>query len=329
MAVAPTTIWNPAVTFIMRQALIKIGAIADDEQPTGPMYQDAMFALNGIVKTAEATGLHVWSEEEAILFVQPGQARYVIGDADPTANAHTSDAEDWLELVLSSNAVEGDTSIILTFALDIVSGTNVGVVLNNGLTFWTTATAAPTGNVVPLASPIPASGASAGGFVLIYQVTIGRPLKVPKARLLTLQATNGSGNFNETPMTIMSRQEYMDTPNKRSPGTPTQWFYSPRRDQGLLYIWPVPERSAWAIRFTWYRSLASLLTPANTLDFPQEWVLPLTWWLAKEIAPDYDCPPARYAMIEKQADAYADLVVSYDRESEPIEFGLEGWLYGR
>lgn len=318
MTIAPTNSWNPAVTYMIRQALIKLAVIADDEQPTAPQFNDALFCLNGIVKSAEATGIHVWTEEEAILFVQPGQVKYIIGG--PGLNANTSDADEWLELTLTSNVVLGNTTIPLNTSIGVSVGNKIGVILNDGATWWATVVTVPTVSAVTIDLPIPNTGASQGAFALVYSETISRPLRVPNARLLTLQG------LNETPMTIMSRQEYMDTPNKLSPGTPTQWFYSPQRDKGLFYIWPAPQRSAWAIRFTWYRPLADLLTPDNTVDFPQEWVNPLIWALANEMLPDYDCPPNRATMIKEQAAVYSDLVQSYDRESEPVQFGL-GWEY--
>jgi hypothetical protein len=172
------------------------------------------------------------------------------------------------------------------------------------------------GNVVALGAAL-LVGADAGNYALAYTTKISRPLKIPAARLLTL---NG---LNETPMTILSRQGYMDLPDKDAPGTPTQWFYSPRRDEGLLYPWPVPQFSSWAMRFTWYRPLQDFLVPTNTADFPQEWVLPLQWNLSKELAPGFGVPAPTWDRIKEMADTYAMVVVSYDRESEPVQFGID------
>lgn len=320
MTTSGANAFNPAVTQIVTQALRQLGVVAEDEAPDGEMYVAAVFQMNAIVKSAEATGLHVWTEQEAILFLQPGQSKYVIGGPSPSLNANTSDADEWLELTLAASALGGATSISLTTA-PVVSGQNIGIILNNGATFWTTVNGAPVGNVVVLESPLPASGTSQGNFALVYTSPITRPLKVPAARLLTLQG------LNETPMTIMSRQEYMDTPNKLSLGTPTQWFYSPQRDQGLFYVWPVAVLSSWAIRFTYYRPLQDLLVPGNTMDFPQEWVNFLMWRLAQENMGIYDTPVAKQQYINTMAQQYYDLVVSYDRESEPVQFGMD-WQYG-
>lgn len=315
--------FNPAVTLLIAQSLRQLGVIAEDENPSAGMYATGIFQLNSIVAAAQAIGLHVWTEEEAILFPQVGVAKYVIGGPTPALNAHTSDADSWLQLILAANAAGGATSIVVQLADGVLAGDNIGIILNNGATFWTTVSGAPAGETIALTDPLPASGASVGAFALDYVDAIVRPLKVPGTRLRYLGGNGTPNNPNETPMTIMSRQEYMDLPNKLSPGTPTQWFYSPQRDSGLFYIWPVPVTTAWAIRFTWYRPLQDFFLPGNTMDFPQEWVAPLMWTLAKDLMGIYSTPPARQAYINQQAAQYLDLTESYDRESEPISFGMD------
>ena len=318
MVTSGTTVWNPALVQIVDQALLNAGAIAEGETPSAAMYASAVFQLNAMVKALEATGLHVWKEGEAILFLQPGQGKYVIGA--PAGGAVTADADGWDELTLTAPAVAGATAITVNLAI-VVAGMNIGVVLDSGITFWTTVNGTPVGNTINVAAALPGSAAS-GNFALACTAPITRPLKVPTARLLTL---NG---LNETPMTILSRQEYMDLPQKTSPGTPTQFFYSPQLATGVLYVWPVATTSAWAVRFTWYQPIQDFLAPNNTADFPQEWINPLIWNLSKEIAPSYDVPDAKWEKIKEMADSYAVLAIGYDRESEPIRFGMDYWEYG-
>jgi hypothetical protein len=317
MTVSGVSTWNPAVTFMVRQSLINVGAIAEDEEPTGQQYSDGVFQLNAMVKSLEATGLHVWTEQEAILFLQVGQPKYVIGNG---GTAHTSDADQWEQLSLQSSVLAGSPDLPFALVLGVSVNDSIGVVLDSGLTFWSTVSAVSDTSIT-LADPLPSS-ASGGNFVLVYTTPILRPLKVPKARLLTFQPTGGAGP-SETPMTVLSRQGYMDLPNKLSPGVPTQWFYSPQRDQGYFYVWPVPIASNWAVRFTWYRPLQDYLVPNDTSDFPQEWINPLIWNLAHEMGPSYSVPPAKWAMIEKMAEQWGDVVLSYDRESEDVQFGLD------
>lgn len=320
MSTSGETSFNPVVQQIVRDALLNCGAIDENEQPSAPLYTEGVFKLNAMVKALEATGLHVWTESEAILFLEPGQPRYVIGGSGVTAN--TSDADSWTQLTLAQPAALGATHLTLDVGegLFVTAGQNIGVINNDGVTEWFTVSGAPVGDVVALSGPLLVS-ADVGNYALAYETKITRPLKVPNARLLTL---NGG---IETPMTILSRQGYMDLPNKKAPGTPTQWFFSPQRDTGLLYIWPVPVFSSWAVRFTWYRPLQDYLLPTDTSDFPQEWINPLMWNLSKEMAPGYGVGDKTWARIEKMADTYALLAISYDRESEPVQFGMD-YAYG-
>lgn len=353
MTVSGSSAWNPAVTSMVAQSLRNLGVIAEDENPTAGMYSTAVFQLNSIVAAAQATGLHVWTEEEGILFPQVGVPKYTIAGATP--DAHTADADLWLQLTLTANVAAGAYIIDVNERDGVLAGDNIGVILTNGYTFWTTVAGSydplldsggnillddqghilyaneslkgtPVGSgpgAIPLEDFIPAAGASVGAFVLDYTDNLVRPLKVPNARLLYLGGNGAPANPNETPMTIMSRQEYMDLPNKRSQGAPKQWFYSPQRDSGFFYIWPVPVTTAWAIRFTWYRPLQDFFLPGNTMDFPQEWFAPLMWNLSRDLMGIYSTPPARQQYIMNQAAQYGDLAVSYDRESEPIQFGMD------
>lgn len=315
MTASGSSAFNPFVTDLIAQALAQLGVIGEGDTPTGDMYATGLFQLNAIVSAAQAIGAHVWTEEEAILFLQPGQVRYEIGG--PGANAHTSDSETWLQLTLAQAAVGGATAIIATSVTGIAAADSIGITMNDGSIFWTTVAAAPTGTSIPLATALPAVGASSGGMAFSYTTAIARPLKVPTARLLYLQS------FNEIPMRVLSRQEYMDMPNKQSKGTPTLFFYTPQLDRGILYVWPAPQQGGYALRFTWYRPLQSFFLPDDTMDFPQEWIAPLLWTLARDLIGIYDVPPVRQQFILMQAERYNGLVTSYDRESEPISFGMD------
>jgi len=306
--------YNPSVVEMITQAYRLLGVIAEDEDPTGEMYAVALFQLNAIVTAAQATGLHVWTEEEAVLFLQSGQNEYVIGG--PGTNDQCTDASDWTQTQLTQAAATATTTINVSSIAGIASGDHIGIILDNQATFWTTVNGAPSGLTVTLTNPLP-SISSAGNYVLDYTTAISRPLKVPAARLLRL-----AGQF-ENPLNVLSRQEYMDLPNKASQGTPTNFFYSPRLDRGLLYVWPTPNTAPFAVRFTWYRPLQDFINSTDTMDFPREWVSPLLWNLCNDLMPLYETPPARQMLIMKNMEKYGDLAISYDRESEPIQFGVD------
>ena len=78
------------------------------------------------------------------------------------------------------------------------------------------------------------------------------------------------------------------------------------------------------MRFTYLRPLQDVTTnPAQTGDFPIEWINAAVWNLAREMAPEFDLPPQRWAMVKEQADEKLELVRGWDREPENIQFGYD------
>ncbi len=306
----------------------KIGAIAEDETPTAGMYNDALFAGNALIKEWMALGIHVWTEEEAILFFQLGQNRYLLGGTGTggTGPDNCTDANSWVPMQVAIPVSGGATSvtvntIIAPNGVTVANGNYFGVVLDSGVAFWTTVNGAPVGNVITLAAAIPAGqSASAQNNAFAYATKIVRPLKVPRARQIYYQG--GQSGPRLTPMTVLSRKEYMDLPNPLDPGISTQFFYTPQLVSGEFYPWPNPQNANFGARLTWYRPLMDLTTPANTADIPQEWLNGLMWNLAVEMAPEFDVPPPRWQMIAQMAATKLELIQGFDRESEPIYFGM-------
>lgn len=297
---------------IVRMALRKIGAIAAGETPDNQTVQDAMDQLNMLVKALNATGLHIWTETEATLFLQPNQVQYTLGG---TTSDHC--AETYTATTLASSAASGATSISVVSASGFADTYNVGVVLDDGTIFWALESGAPSGTDITLGTALTGS-ASAGAAVFVYQTGITRPLRVVSARRYAFEGAIS------TPMQLVSRIDYRNLPNKTNPGTPTQAFYDPRggaNTQGQIYIWPSPVNVYSSIKFTWWRQIQDFDTAANTPDLPQEWLDALVWNLAYKMAPEYDCPPQRYAMLKEQAATSVDLVMGWDREPESYLFG--------
>lgn len=318
MTTSGTASFNPAVTFMVTSALRRIGAISEDEQPSGGQWRDSLFAMNAMVKEWQATGIHVWTEEEAIMWLQTLQERYTFGGTNTT---EACDAHAYVFQELGVNAVAGALTITLEEpAVGFLDTNRIGIQLDSGVIQWTTINGAPAGNIVTITDAL-LGNCSQGNFAWSYSPgeKIGRPLKIPRCRRLQW---NG---LTITPLgDMLSRQEYMDLPNPLQPGTPNQAFYDPRRETGDLYVWqPVNDAAVFAMRFTWMRSIQDFLLPNNTADFPQEWIDPLTWNLAARIGPDYNWPQQVRDEIKDQAMRSYDVVQGWDRESEDILFGID------
>jgi hypothetical protein len=298
-------------------ALRKIGAIASGETPSQNIIQDGSDQLNTLVKSLNATGLHIWTETEAILFLQPGQFQYTIGAGTTDHIADLTGAFNSTTLA-NAGAVNGTTISVLS-TTGFVSGYVVGVVLDNGTIFWSTEVGSPSGLIVTMNSALP-STAAAGNAVYVYQTDAIRPLRVVNARRF---------NFVSNIDTIMipySRIDYRNQPNKNSQGTITQWFYDPRggaNTQAQMFVWPAPANVGDALKFTWWRPVQDFTSAANIPDLPNEWLDALVWNLAWKWGPEFDVTPNRYNMIKEHAASSLDNVEGWDREPESYLFGAD------
>lgn len=303
---------------IIMRALRQCGAFASGETPDAQTVQDASDALNSMVKGWNATGIHVWTEAEGILFLQPNQAIYVVGGTTPDHIADITNAGTVVQTTATSGAAAGASSIVLTSTTGMSNGDSIGLAMTTGSMFWTTLNGAPVGTTVAL-SAVLTSAVSAGAVVFTYSVAALRPLRVPMARRFNYVS------LIEVPMLMVSRADYNNLPNKLSTGTATQMFYDPRggkNTQGLLKVWPVPITATDAVKFTWYRPIEDFDTQANTADLPTEWLNAIIWNLALEMSPEYDVTQERLAIITNRAMYWMDLAMGWDREPESTYFGV-------
>lgn len=319
MTTSGTATFNYTRDQIIRAAARKIGAFASGEIPDAQTVTDFADALNAMVKRWDAKGIHIWTESEGIIFMQPGQVQYALGPgttdhvAMPSSGSLTQNY--YISTTLTNNPNAGSTSIQVTSINQISNGDQIGIQLASGTVFWTTVNGTPSGTTVNLTVGL-SGAAQMGGLVFDYTTPVIRPLRVPFARRYNYLSQI------DVPLITMSRLDYRNQPNKYATGPTNQYFYDPQLNTGQFFVWPVPTSTQDAIKFTWYRPIQDFNTSGNTPDLPQEWIDTLIFNLAVVMAPEYDCPPQRYQMLQGQAAMYLDDVTGWDREPESTYFGV-------
>ena len=314
MTTSGTYAYNPNVNTIINRALRQCGAIAQGEAPAAADTQDALDALNAMVKEWQVDGINVWAEVTGTVFLQPGQTTYQIGVGTTDAvclNAPPTNAP----LFTTLTAPGSGSSITVASIAGMTSGMSIGIQLASGVNFWTTINGAPSGSTVSLLAALPSSAAS-GALVFFYAGAFMRPLRVPFARRYILASKVSN------PLIVMSRLDLQALSTQYNPGTPTQFFFDPQMTLAQLTVWPAPADNTDAVIFTAQRPLQDLSTVGNTLDFPQEWVSAVAWNLACELAPEYDVPMERFQMLSLQAAKHKSIVKAWNKEPEPLLFGV-------
>ncbi|MFB6449253.1 hypothetical protein [Bradyrhizobium tunisiense] len=294
---------------LIASALRKIGAFESGETPDSAAVTEASDALNVMVKHWQASGIEIWRTREAILFPQIGQERYSLGTA---STDHATEV--WVETELSSAALSGATSIVLSSVTGVVNAYNIGVTLDDGTLHWTTVSGAPVGSTVTLALALTDS-AALGNRVIAYQTNLVRPLRVIDARRYNMDSAI------DTPVEEMDRLEYQDLPNKTSAGAVNQYYYDRRENSlGYIYLWPSPASVNEAIKMTVARPIDDFTAAGDDADLPQEWIRAIEWGLADELADEYDVPEPKRTRIERRAAQYLQEANWYERELVTLEF---------
>lgn len=150
-----------------------------------------------------------------------------------------------------------------------------------------------------------------------YNIGIGQTINIPKPLKLFQMWNSSAMGLIDTPMRILTRQEYNILGNKESTGIPIQGYYDPQREHGVLAVFPVPDSNAatnYTVTFVYQRPFEDITASTNNPDVPQEWLEAMIYGLAVRIAPEYGLPLDQRQLLRKEAD---------DIKQTALNFGLE------
>jgi hypothetical protein len=157
------------------------------------------------------------------------------------------------------------------------------------------------------------------GSDIMYDVTLtaspalitDKPLKAIQGFYRNVQVTPNI----DTPVLLLSKQEYLVLGNKYSTGTVNSFFYDPKSTYGILNLYLTPDTlSQTNLQFHMVAQMHinDLTNQSDIPDFPIEWNNALVWNLADQIAIEYGVPQNYRQEIMMRARAYKDEVSSFD-----------------
>lgn len=140
-----------------------------------------------------------------------------------------------------------------------------------------------------------------------------KPLKLIQAWLRNTTVTPQI----DTPMQILSKQEYNILGSKASTGTANSVFLDPRVTTSILYAYLTPEAftaTTYQMHLVVQRVMSDLLLGTDVPDFPTEWMQALVWGLADQLAIENSVPANHRSEIAARALAYKEQMSSFDVE---------------
>jgi hypothetical protein len=131
----------------------------------------------------------------------------------------------------------------------------------------------------------------------------------------------------DTPVLLVSKQEYNVLGSKFSTGTANTLFYDPRSTYGVLYVYLTPDlNSQTNIQLHVIAQMPindvtlNTGTSTDTPDFPIEWQNYLVWGLADELSMQYGVPMNYRQEIMQRAAMYKEKLSDWDVEASSTFF---------
>ena len=117
----------------------------------------------------------------------------------------------------------------------------------------------------------------------------------------------------ETPVRIVTRQEYMNQPSKESEGKPVFVYYDSQIPDGIMYVWPTPD-AADNLKFTFKSYLEDFDNLSDDAHFPSEWLDAIVYNLAYRLCPKYEVSGEDRRTIREQSIVYLEDAEDADME---------------
>lgn len=292
---------------IITAAALDMGVIDEGQTPGAELVSSFSLRLNSWVKSLMAQGAKMWAVKQAHLFLEVGESTYSLGSTgDNCTNTY-------IQTTLSTDEALGSTSLSLTSTTGMAASDKIGIELDDGTIHWTTISGAP-GAPTTIASGL-ASAATSGNAVFTYTTKITRP-----QRLIEDAANWHSLAGSDTPVRIVSREEYTRHTNKTTQGKIVEVFYDKQLGNGVLKVWPTPDNATDVFQFWYERILEDFDAAGDTPDFAIEWAEPLILGLSYRMSPSYDKSAQDIAIRKARADEALAIAMNYDKENVSVYF---------
>jgi hypothetical protein len=129
----------------------------------------------------------------------------------------------------------------------------------------------------------------------------------------------------------LSRDQYQNLPDKTTKGFPTSIYIDRQRDSPRLYVWPVPNRDGYQIRFWAIKKIRDIRTMVDNVDAPVRWiptiVAGLAWYLSMERRGDLSIQDRQELKAEFEQE-FAE-AAGEDRNNVPLRTTVDLSCYGR
>jgi hypothetical protein len=265
---------------------------------TASQYTRYTRALNNMITAWQADGLQIWTRRLGAVFLQKNKAVYDLGPSgdhasvDPVTTTFTSGA---------------GASITVADTTGMTNGDNIGIEQSTGFMYWTTIATVDSATTLTLS--VGGTDYLVGGQVWTYTTKLARPLRANDGYI---RQTSGG---NDTPLKILSEEEYMRFGMKTSTGLTTQIWYKPALVNGQLHCYPVPSSSNTIAYVEFHYPFQDFVSSGDNPDFPNEWLMAIVYGFAAHLGFSSGMDEKRLVMLEQKAKYWHDFALGTSQEN--------------
>jgi len=289
---------------IVRDALLLIGGVGEDEPVSGQATTDAIRSLNNMVKAWQNQGFHLWTRDEVVVFGVAGQELYKLGPSD--THDHWAELDSDFIQTTVNGAITSGVTVVVGSSTGMAQDDFIGIEQEDGTRHWTTIDNI-VGTTLTIKTAITDTVAD-NASVFTYTARPQRPLRPLHARRSILDG-------NDVPMSIEPLEEYQDQPNKTTSGTPVFISFKPTLVASTLYVWQPPGSVKHLIKLTVESPIADFDASSDEPNFPIEWAECLTYNLAVRLEPQYrQLDNLRRAELRASAELMLEEALMFDSD---------------
>ena len=156
-----------------------------------------------------------------------------------------------------------------------------------------------------------------------YTIGDGATVDTPKPLKVYSAMLRNTDTDIDTPMTLLTRQEYNSLGNKTTEGDPISFWYNPQLTTGTLTLYPTPSTtvaSSSVVRIIYQRPFEDFDASTDEPDFPQEWYEAIKFMLADRLAPEYGLSLQERQDISARAERMHQAALGFGTEEGSIRF---------
>lgn len=290
---------------VILEALSLIGVAGAFRNPSAEEYATGAKWLNILIKAWQKKGLRPTQQTQAVIFLDTVNNKYTLGPNGTHASYTYAQTE------LDGDQLAGATTIDVLDVDGIAAGYPIGIEIDTETMQWTTVVSV-VGLTITLTDPLD-ENVTSGGIIYAYPEKIQKPLRFNNCQRALPDGT-------EAIVGIENRSDYFNISNKTIKGYVTQLHYSPKINDGELYVFPISSQCTQVLKATIEYPLEVFTSSTQTLPFPAEWCAATIYGLAALIAPIFGFFGPEYESVKAMAGQLEEDVLGTDVEDNYIQF---------